>query len=75
VTANAIFHSKIRHIMAKNYYPQYNIGSVKYVLNFHDGEKSHDDGSPFYDIRTFKNKVKFNSAIKSLQNSGYVLHR
>ena len=32
-----------------------NVGSSKYVINFHNGIKKHNDGSNFYDIKTFKN--------------------
>ena len=56
----------------KNFYIQYNIGKSKYVVNFHNGERLHSDGSPFYDIKIFKNKVLLGSFIKELLNSGYV---
>lgn len=32
----------------------YKIGKSKYVISWHDN-KYHPDGSPFYDIRIFKN--------------------
>jgi len=34
------------------------VGDVKYIVSWHDGVKVHSDGSPFYDIQTFKNKKK-----------------
>jgi hypothetical protein len=40
--------------MSKIYNMQLNVGKVKYVVNFHDGVKTHLDGSPFFDIKTFK---------------------
>jgi hypothetical protein len=48
-----------------------NIGRVKYVVNYHDGEKKHRDGSNFFDIATFKNKKKRDTFIKGLLKSGY----
>ena len=44
------------------------IGRVKYSINFHDGIKKHNDGSDFWDIKIFKNKVDFNKAIKKYTN-------
>ena len=56
----------------KNFYIHYNIGKSKYVVNYHNGERLHSDGSPFYDIEIFKNKVLLGSFIKELLTSGYV---
>lgn len=56
----------------KNFYVQYNIGKSKYVVSFHNGENFYSDGSPFYDIKIFKNKVLLGRFIKELLNSGYV---
>ena len=39
----------------KKYNIMYGVGKAKYVVNFHDGEKKHKDGSEFYDIQIFKN--------------------
>ena len=44
------------------------IGQVKYSISFHDGIKKHNDGSDFWDIKIFKNKVDFNKAIKKYTN-------
>ena len=58
----------------KDYYIMYNIGRVKYLVNFHPpfyGSRKHKDGSKFYSIRTFKNKKKMAIFIKSLVNKGY----
>ena len=49
-----------------------NIGKAKYVVNFHDGVKQHDDGSEFYDIMIFCNKRKLNQFIRGLRKEGYV---
>lgn len=55
----------------KSYYEQQNIGLAKYLVNFYDGIKTYKDGSNFYDIRIFKNKVKKNAFIKKLEQNGY----
>ena len=57
--------------MKKLYYIQNNIGKAKYVINFHDGKQTHKDGSPFYGIKTFKNKKKLATYEKELINQGY----
>jgi hypothetical protein len=49
-----------------------NVGKVKYLVSFHDGKKFHNDGSPFYDVRTFKNKTEMNDFVKSLDKKGYL---
>ncbi len=48
-----------------------NIGKVKYLVNYHDGEKTHDDGSPFFDVATFTNKVEKNVFVGALVSQGY----
>ena len=53
------------------YYIQFGIGKVKYLVNFHDGVKTHRDGSPFFDARTFRNKRKLASFIADLEARGY----
>ncbi len=59
--------------MKKVYNTQNNIGKAKYVVNFHDGVKTHKDGSPFFDIATFGNKKENDQFIKKLTKEGYVL--
>ena len=58
--------------MAKTFYILTNVGSAKYVLNFHDGNKQHADGSPFYDCVIFSNKIKLNKKVKKLFKNGYL---
>ena len=58
--------------MIKQYHIRYNIGKSKYVVNYHDGVKTHQDGSPFSDISIFKNKKDLNAFVKSLETQGYV---
>jgi len=61
--------------IVKNYNIQHNIGHAKYVVNFHDGQQTHSDGSPFYGIKIFKNKKDLNSFVGSLSQQGYVYTR
>ena len=51
---------------------QYNVGKSKYVVNHHDGQKTHQDGSPFFDVAIFSNKRKLNAFVKGLRDEGYV---
>ena len=55
----------------KRYYLMSNVGKAKYVVNYHNGESTHRDGSPFYDIALFSNKKKANAFIKGLINDDY----
>lgn len=48
-----------------------NVGRAKYVVNFHNGEKKHQDGSDFFDIAIFSNKKKMERFCKELQKQGY----
>jgi hypothetical protein len=56
----------------KTFYTQNNIGKAKYVVNFHDGVKTHRDGSRFFDIAIFKNKKKLAAFIEKLRQERYV---
>lgn len=51
---------------------KFNVGSAKYLVSYHNGEKFHPDGSEFFDIAIFKNKKKLNEFIKELKDIGYV---
>jgi hypothetical protein len=57
--------------MGKLYYEVQNVGSAKYVVNYHDGAKTHRDGSPFYDVRIFTNKRVKAEFVKALVADGY----
>ncbi len=48
-----------------------NVGKVKYLVSYHDGVNKYSDGSPFFDVRTFKNKTKLNTFVKDLDKKGY----
>jgi len=55
----------------KEYYLMCNVGTVKYMVNYHNGTKSHSDGSRFYDIATFRSKKKMYAFIRELKLQGY----
>lgn len=57
--------------MAKKFNVMYNVGKVKYLVNFHDGESTHPDGSEFFSIATFSNKKDFKKFQKKLCQDGY----
>ena len=48
-----------------------NVGNARYVVNFHNGVKKHTDGSDFYDLRIFRNKLKRDEFINALIVDGY----
>ena len=51
---------------------QYRARRAQHVVSFHDGVKVHKDGSPFFDIRIFSNRIKKEKFIKKLLQFGYV---
>ena len=53
-------------------YTQNNIGKAKYTISFHDGENFHKDGSQFFGIKIFSNKVKFEKELKQMIKAGYI---
>jgi len=55
----------------KEFYTMTNIGTAKYVVNFHDGEKTCVDGSKFFDLKTFKNKKALAAFVSRLRKAGY----
>lgn len=55
----------------KVYNEMMNVGRAKYVVNHHDGVKTHPDGSPFFDIAIFHNQRKKNKFVKELNRQGY----
>jgi hypothetical protein len=60
---------------AKVFNTQMDIGKAKYVVNFHDGKKTHEDGSPFYDIEIFHNKKDLAEFTERLKQEGYTEER
>ena len=57
--------------MPKTFNEMQNVGNAKYVVNYHDGIKTHADGSPFFDIALFSNKRKKNKFVRGLCQQGY----
>lgn len=55
----------------KTYYEMQNVGRARYVVNYHNGVKTHRDGSNFYDIAIFSNGKKKDAFVKELQANGY----
>lgn len=55
----------------KSYHIQRNVGSARYVVSYHDGQKKHKDGSAFFDIAIFRNQEKLKSFTKQLESKGY----
>ena len=56
----------------KRFNQQFNVGSAKYVVNFHDGVSTNKDGSDFMDTRLFKNKRERDGFIDKLRADGYI---
>ena len=56
----------------KTFNTQRNIGKVKYVVNFHDGIKTHKDGSPFYGLKILHNKKELAAFVNQLKNDNYM---
>jgi len=57
----------------KSFYTMDNVGKRgNYTINAYDGKATHKDGSPFYDIRIFRDKKKYQTAMKDLTSKGYV---
>jgi len=56
----------------KVYIITYNVGSTPYVVSFHDGVKTHADGSAFFDIALYRNLRKMRSYIARLRKLGYI---
>ncbi len=47
------------------------IGKARHVISFHDGVKTHNDKSPFFDIRIFGNKRAAKKFTKGLVAEGF----
>jgi hypothetical protein len=55
----------------KVYRTMLNVGMAKYVIYYHDGIKTHADGSQFFDIDILKTKKEFIERIEQLEREGY----
>lgn len=56
----------------KRFHELQDVGTAKYLVNFHDGVKTHADGSPFFELRIFSNKRKKEKFVAELVKQGYV---
>ena len=52
---------------------QTNVGKARYVVSFHDGVKTHKDGSPFFDMRIFSAKRAMQKFVRDLESQGYTI--
>lgn len=57
---------------SKSFHTQTNVGKAKYVVSYHDGVKTHQDGSPFFDVAIFSNKKELRRFQDTLLKDGYV---
>jgi hypothetical protein len=48
------------------------IGKAKYSISSHNGSSTHNDGSDFWDIKIFKNKIDLEKGIKDFKSKGFV---
>ena len=55
----------------KEFRTRYGIGKCKYVVSYHNGIKTHPDGSRFFDIAIFSNKKKLRQFENNLRREGY----
>lgn len=56
----------------KRFNQKNNVGSSKYVISYHDGQKKHKDGSDFFDIQIFKNQKDLETFKKVLLSKGFI---
>ncbi len=78
IVKNKLIENKIRKIVKnklhegeKRFDTMHNVGKARYVINYHDGEKTHKDGSDFKDIAIFSNKKDYEKYRKYLLSQGY----
>ena len=57
--------------MSKKFRVNPQIGKCKNSVSYHDGVKTHKDGSPFYDISIFNRKTDLQKFVKELKQQGY----
>jgi hypothetical protein len=56
----------------KTYRDNPQIGRARHSVSFHDGVKTHKDGSPFFDLQIFKRSKDKEEFIRRLKTDGYV---
>lgn len=47
------------------------VGKAKYVVNYHDGVKRHNDGSECFDIKIFTSRKAMDAFTNELEKDGY----
>ena len=55
----------------KTYRDNPQIGNVRHSVSFHDGTKTHPDGSPFFDLRIFTRQRDKEAFVRQLTRAGY----
>ena len=55
----------------KRYHLMFNVGTVKYLVCFHNGTDFYPDGSPFFHIQSFSNKKNLKCFIDTLNKEGF----
>lgn len=50
---------------------QHSIGRSRYTIAYHDGIKKHRDGSEFFDLKIFSNKVELQKFKNELLSKNY----
>jgi hypothetical protein len=59
--------------MEKQFTVNPQIGRARYSISAQDGIKTHSDGSAFWDIEIFNNKLSLIKAIRRYEINGYKL--
>lgn len=55
----------------KTYQVNPQIGRARHSVSFHDGVKTHRDGSEFFDIEIFRTAREKDRFVRKLQEQGY----
>ena len=55
----------------KRFNVMFNVGKAKYVVNHHNGESKHPDGSDFVDVAIFHSRRAIEKFIGDLKAKGY----
>jgi hypothetical protein len=71
-TAGGLLESKSVNEGKKSFKVNPGIGKAKYSISSHDGVKKHKDGSDFWDIKIFKNKVDLEKGINDYKSKGFI---
>lgn len=56
----------------KTYHYTHRIGNSRHCVSYHDGAKTHQDGSPRFDLEICCNKRRLAAFLKRLHAQGYV---